>query len=109
MTKSDLTMIRGVLKEEIETSLKPVKKSLNENTRKIDENTRKLEILWDQVEEVTVGLTEVKDTQKDHTAAFKKIITILDNASDNIKKLNKRTSTIEDKLGIIPPPELTIP
>ncbi len=66
---------------------------------------RKLDILWEQVEKVTIGLEEVKEKLDYNKTYFK---TGFENTNGNVNKLNKRTSTIEDQLGIAPPPELNI-
>ncbi len=94
MTDGDVNKIRGVVKEEIGSALKPV--------------TKKLDILWDQVEKVTENLEEVKETLELHTAFLKRIEPKVENNSDDIIKLDKRLTEIENREGIVPPPEFTI-
>ncbi len=94
MNDGDVKKIRGVVKEEIETALKPVSK--------------KLDILWEQVEKVTIELDQVQETQQVHTRVLKSIDAKVENHSDDIHKLNKRVITLENTSGIVPPPELTI-
>lgn len=43
-----------------------------------------------------------------HTKALNQIQATLEHHSDNTVKLDKRVTKIEDRLGIVPPPELTI-
>ena len=83
-----------VVKEQINTALKPVNK--------------KLDILWEQVGKVTGELEGVKETLESHTATLKRIEARLDNNSDEIVRVDKRVTSVEDKLGIVPPPELTV-
>lgn len=113
MTKSDISDIRGAVKEEIKIALEPIKKTVEETEnnleavqKAVNENTRKLDILWDQVKIVTVGLEEIKE---DHGAALKRIEEKLEIKTDDIKKLDKRVIVVESQLGVVAPPELTIP
>ena len=102
MTDEDVKKIRGVVreevrdivKEEIETALKPVNK--------------KLTILWDQAEKVIFALDEVNEKSELHSKVLKRIEINTENNSDDVHKLNKRVVVLENRNGIVPPPELTI-
>lgn len=64
MTSDDLNQIRGVVKEEIDSALEPIKGTLADHTKKL--NT-----LWDQTIKLTVNMTEVQEKQDSHTTALK--------------------------------------
>lgn len=98
MADEDIKKLRRAVKEEIDVALKPIKETLKGHTRKL--NT-----IWDQVTEVTEDLTEVKETLESHTASLNRIE---ENTSGDIKKVDKRLTTVENQQGIVPPPELTI-
>lgn len=91
MNDKAVAKFRGVVRDEINSAIKPIAK--------------KLDTLWDQVIEVTTDLSEVKETLKSHTASLHRIE---ERSSEDIKKLYKRLTTVEDQAGIISPPELTI-
>lgn len=80
MTGKDVNRIRGVVKGEIGTALKPV-------TKKLDSVTKKLDILWDQVEKVTLGMEEVKESLDSQTTSLKRIEIKVEKGSDDIQKL----------------------
>lgn len=94
MTNDDFSKLRGIIKEEVTSSLKPV--------------NEKLDVLWDQTIKLTEDMDEVKDTLKIHTASLKRIEAKVEHHGDNIARLDKRATTAEKHLGIVPPPELTI-
>lgn len=94
MTQEDLNQIRGVVREEISTAIEPV--------------VKKLDTLWDQTVTLTEDMTEIKETQKLHTTAFKRLGVKVENDSEDIKKADKRLTHVETHLGIVPPPELAI-
>jgi septal ring factor EnvC (AmiA/AmiB activator) len=77
-------------------------------TEEFGKQSKKLVILWEQVEKVTFGLDQVKETLDSHSEVLKRIEAKTDNNHDNIHKLNKRVITTEGKLGIAPPPELSL-
>ncbi len=66
-----------------------------------DKINQKLDALWDQTVKLTENLEEVKDAVKSQAAP-------LNETNDNIRKLDKRVTTTEAHLGIVPPPELTV-
>ncbi len=98
MTDEDVKKLRGVIREEVtvivEEKLKPVSK--------------KLDILWEQADELTKDMNEVKETLDTQTSVLKRMEAKLENHSDDIHKINKRVITLENTAGIVPPPELTI-
>lgn len=100
MNDEDVNKLRGVVKEEINTALEPIQKTLSEQTNKLD-------TLWEQVEKVTGELEEVKDKLDSHSSTLKRIEEKVDIGFDNTKKLDKRLTEVENKLGVVPPPELT--
>ncbi len=101
MIQDDLNQIRGVVKEEIDSALEPIKGTLADHSKKLD-------ALWDQTVELTEDMTEVKETQDSHTAAFKRIELKIEKNSEDIEKVDKRLTETEGHLGIVPPPELTL-
>lgn len=115
MTNNDIQQIRGVVKEEINSALEPVKKTLDihtkvldehtkilgEHTRILNDHTKKLDVLWDQTAQLTVDMNEVKETLKSQKVSVSEI-------SDNMAKVDKRLTKVEDHLGIVPPVELTV-
>lgn len=115
MNDKDVKKIRGVVKEEIGSALKPINDRLGKVESKIGKVGvkfgkvgKKLDTLWEQVEKVTFGLNDVQETLDAHTVVLKRIETKGDNDSDDIHKLDKRVITLENTAGIVPPPELTI-
>lgn len=94
MINNDLNQIRGVIKEEINSSIEPV--------------VKKLDILWEQTVELTENMTEVQETLASHTETLKRIVANTEHEAENAGKLNKRVRTIEDQLGIVSPPELAV-
>ena len=80
MTDEDLIKrIRGVVKEELDSSLKPIKDSQ-------EKHTKKLNALWDQTVEITEDITEIKVSLKSHTV--------------DLDYTKKRVTTVEDHLGL---------
>lgn len=90
------------------SNVKSIKEQQSVINEKLDAQGRKLDILWDQVEKVTMDLEDVKENQELHTATLKRIETKVEGNNDDIRKVNKRLIKAEDRLGIVPPPELTI-
>lgn len=90
------------------SNVKSIKEQQSIINEKLDTQGKKLDILWDQVERVTVNLEGVSETQELHTAILKRIETKVEGNYDDIRKVNKRLIKAEDRLGIVPPPELTI-
>lgn len=66
MTDEDLKQIRTVLKEEIDSSLEPIKETLEEHTKKLDGIT-------DQLTEVSEDVEEIKDKLDSHGTRITKI------------------------------------
>lgn len=91
------------------SNVKSIKEQQSVINEKLDTQGKKMDILWDQVEKVTMDIEEVKETQDLHTAVLKRIETKVEGNSDDIKeKVDKRLTKVENRLGIVPPPELTI-
>lgn len=100
--------IGEVVDEKINKALEPVNK--------------KLDALWDQTADLTVNMTAVQETQKSHTKILKSHTNLLNShtkalsnleantasMAGNIRKLNKRLKAVEDKSGLVPPPELSL-
>ena len=115
MTNDDLNQIRGVVKEEIDTSLKQIKETLDSHTKTLDSHTKtlekqagKLNALWEQTEKLTVDMGEVKEILNSHTKSLNQLVANNEQDKDNVRKLDKRIGATEDHLGIVPPPELTL-
>ncbi len=101
MISDDLNQIRGVVKEEIDSALEPIKGTLADHSKKLD-------VLWDQTVKLTEDITEVQETLNSHTVTLKQIVTNAEHNTDNLKKLDRRVHELEDQAGIVPPPELTL-
>lgn len=90
------------------SNVKSIKEQQSVINEKLDTQGKKLDILWDQVEKVTMDLEDVKENQELHTATLKRIETKVEGNADDIKKADKRLIKAENRLGIVSPPELTI-
>ena len=76
--------------KEIKDKLENVERQLNDPKTGMARINYKLDTLWDQVIRLTEDFEGIK------------------NNVDNIYKADKRLSEAESRLGIIPPPELTV-
>lgn len=94
MFDDNLDKFRGVVKEEVNTALEPV--------------VKKLDALWDQTVKLTENMVEIQETLDSHSLALKRIEEAGQQNADNVKRLEKRTTEAENKLGIVSPLELTI-
>lgn len=136
MTDEDANKIRGVVKEEINAAIEPVKKILKGHTRiledhsrilethsqileahsqilenhtkVLDNHTKKLNTLWDQTVKLTEDIEQVKEVQDSHTISLKQIVKNTESNKDDAMKLDARVQELENQAGIIPPPELTL-
>ncbi len=111
MTNNDLIKsIRGVVKEEIESALKPVKKTLGEHTNILEKHTKKLGGLTSTLDGHTKKLEGISSTLDTHTRKLDGLTDQLADVSvevteikEAIKSHDKRISTIEDKLDLPSP------
>ena len=78
-----------------------INEKLDEVQQTIKGNAKKLDALWDQTVKLTENSEEIKDALKFHK-------TSTNNTDNNVKRVDKRLNKVESKLGIVPPPELTI-
>lgn len=108
MTDEDIKKLRGVVKTEIGTAVKPINAGLGQLKTGLNRVERRLDILWEQVGKVTGDLENIKDKLSIHTNYLKKIDQNVDHNSENVRGINKRLRTVENQLGIVPPPELNI-
>lgn len=92
----------------INAKLDAISKDLNNPKTGLKRINERMEVLWDQVVEVTADLEGVGEIMDSHTAYLKRIETKIDKDSEDIEKLDKRLSDVEDNAGIIPRPELTL-
>lgn len=90
----DVARIDGEL-ETINEELGKHTKILSAHTKTLADHSRKLNALWEQTEKVTFELEEVQETLEFHTVALQRIV-------------DKRLTGVENQMGIVPPPELTI-
>lgn len=90
------------------SNVKAIKEQQSVMNEKLDAQGEKLGILCDQVERVTVDLTEVRENQESQTTILKRIEDNFDKSFEDVRKLNKRLTKVESNLGIVPPPELTV-
>lgn len=105
MTDEDVNKIGGLVDSKLDALRKDIKGDINSALKPIN---KKLDILWDQVERVTMDLGGVKETLDSHTTTLKRIETKVEGNYDDIRKLDKRLIKVENRSGIMPPPELTI-
>lgn len=82
-----------------------INKKLDEQSKNLNGHGKKLDILWEQTDELTKDMNDVKETLETHTNALKQIIINTTNSNDNIKRLDKRITETEKSLGIVAPPE----
>lgn len=118
MTDEDLKKIRELIKEELRSTkdlVEMIKKKTDsqeffvsaaaENVRRIKEQQSLMNEKLDEIKEVidqhTGALVTIENTIKIYGDMYK-----LNN--DNMKRLEKRLETLEDHVGIKPPPELTL-
>ncbi|MFH0936747.1 MAG: hypothetical protein V1808_00430 [Candidatus Daviesbacteria bacterium] len=108
MTGDELNQIRGVVKEEINSALKPIEKrtegieeQLNDPDTGLRKINEKLDALWDQTAGLTEDVTEIKESIKSQTST-------LNQTNGNLEKIDKRLTKVENHLGIVPSPELTM-
>lgn len=115
-------MDEQTFKKLLNQALKPIIKRLDDpktglvaiNNRLDDPKTglrrinEKIDVLWDQVERVTFGMDNAKETLDSHTTYLRNIETKVEKSSDDTGKLDKRLSEVEGHVGIAPPPELTL-
>jgi|SRR3990172_12332951 len=123
MTNDDVNKLRIVIKEEvtlavkeeINSALEPIEDRLsnmegyfNDPKTGLKRINQKLDALWDQTVRLTENMEEVKETLISQTEAFKRNEVKIENNTDDIGKVDKRLHEVENHLGIVPPPELTI-
>lgn len=99
----DLDSIKVQLKE-----LAPIKKDLNSVKQRLDDPktglsriNEKLDALWDQTVKLTEEAEETKEILKFQSKNLNK-------TNDNIVKVDKRLTKVENHLGVCAPPELSI-
>lgn len=90
MTDEDINKFRKVIKKE----LKPIDEKLGKWEQKMD-------ALWDQAVRLTEGFEEIKESLDSQASTFA-------HTNGNLEKVDKRLTVTEGRLGIVPPPELTI-
>lgn len=119
MTQDDLNKISLLLDQKLADS---EQRSRKEVDKALESVTGKVDMLWEQTVELTENMAEVQDTLASHTkvlashtemlashtSALKIIITNTEDNQNSIGKLNKRVHRLEDRAGIVSPPELTI-
>lgn len=108
MTNEDVKKIRGAIREEVGTALKPINTGLTGVENRLTGVEKKLDILWEQTDELTKDMNGVEETLKSHTNALKQIVINTTNTDDNIKRLDKRLTEAEKSLGLVPHPESNI-
>ena len=109
MNNDDLVKkIGDIVDEKINKALDPIKNQLGDPESGLKRINEKLDTLWDQAVELTENMTEVQETLDSHTIFLTRIETKVEHSIENIQKINKRVGNVENKLGVVPPPELTI-
>ena len=89
-------------------------KMLSEHTKTLAKQGKKLNDVWDHAGTLTEDLTRVQikfesltKILNQHTDSLNRIEANAERNSDDVSKLDKRVTTLEDQSGIVPPPELT--
>ncbi|MBI4037349.1 hypothetical protein HY385_02910 [Candidatus Daviesbacteria bacterium] len=82
-------------------SLDSIKKQLEDPRTGLKRVNGKLDALWDQTVKLTEAMEETKETLKSQDNN-------LNRTSDDVAKVNKRLTKVEDQLGIVPPSELAL-
>lgn len=109
MTNNDLNQIRGVIKEEIDSALEPIKetlgdhtkiltdhtKTLDNHTKILTDHTEKLDNLWDQTVTLTEDMAEVKDDITNLNVKLDQIDRKFDNSLDKEIEQDQRLEMIE--------------
>lgn len=101
-------MDEQTLKRFLDEALEPIIERLDDPKTGLKRTNEKMDALWDQVEKVTIGMEDIKETLDSHTTQLKSIETKIEKISDDTGKLDKRLSEVEDHVGIVPLPELTL-
>lgn len=81
-------------KKLLDEALEPIKETQREHTKVLKEHTEALETLQSSV-------VTIENTINGHGDMYK-----INNS--NAKKLEKRIEVLEDKSGVVPPPEFTL-
>ncbi len=122
MTDNDFKMFREIIKEEIKSTILPIKEILEILQHKVSQlelfqhaTAANIRMIKDQQSVMNEKLDNHTITLDQHTTA----LINLENEvgvygdmyklyNDNMKKLEKRLKTVEGKTGTKPPPELTL-
>lgn len=101
-------MDEQTLKRLLDEALEPITGRLDDPKTGLKRTNEKIDVLWDQVEKITFGMEDIKETLDSYTTQLKSIETKTEKISDDTGKLDKRLLEVEDNVGIVPRPELTL-
>jgi hypothetical protein len=116
MTTDEILQLKESIKEtvrgEFEKFTETIKGDIELQLKPVNE---RLDALWEQVVKLTEDMTQVQETQDFHTKILRKLKTtlnersaILINHGIVLERLDSRLETVEDKLKINVPSELTL-
>lgn len=122
MTGNDFKVFREIIKEEIKSAILPIKEILEILQHKVSQlelfqhaAAANIRMIKDQQSVMNEKLDNHTVSLDNHTASLINIENELGVYgdmyklnNDNMKKLEKRLESVEDKSGIEPPPELTL-
>lgn len=83
-------------------------KILGQHTKTLGEHGKKLDAVWEHAAKLTEDVAEIQITLELHTELLKRTQANGVQSSQNVGKLDKRVTTLENQAGIAPPPELTV-
>ena len=101
MTDEELKKVIDAVDKRLNKSLEPIKNQLGDPQNGLKRVNEKLDALWGQTVKLTEDSEEIKEFLKFQKQA-------LNQTNDNIKKIDKRLTEVENHTGIVPPPELTV-
>lgn len=113
MNDEDLKKIRGVVREEVQESirgevrkvvkeeLEPIKRELGTINNELGVVKKRVDDMWEQTVKLSEDMEEIKESFGVQASATR-------NTNDNVNRLDKRLTQVEEQHGIIPPPELVL-
>ncbi len=91
-----------------DSGLEAVNRKLSDPETGLKRLNERVAATFEQTTELTKDMDTVQITLESHTKVLKQVIVTDQNSRDDIKRLNKRVIILEQKSGIVTPPELQI-
>lgn len=100
---SDKNVVKqlGELLEPIKKDLEAINTKLDQHTRMLDQHQENFDGINKKLDQHTEALVNIEDTIKIYGDMYQ-----INN--DNARKLEKRVNVLEDRGGVVPPPELRL-